>query len=217
MANITIGEVRFSYIHLMKPYAHTPGGEEKYSATILLPKSNVQAKAAIDAAIEEAKQRGIGGSWNGAAPKFVPTPIHDGDGVRPNGEEFGPECKGHWVFTANAKEDHRPEIVDANLQEIINPTEIYSGMYGKVSISFYPYNFNGRKGIGCGLGPVMKTRDGEALGGGRVTAAQAFGAPAGQASAGQAFGAPAGQASAGQSTLRRDPITGQVIDEGVPF
>ncbi|MBQ1417716.1 MAG: DUF2815 family protein, partial [Selenomonas sp.] len=42
----------------------------------------------------------------------------------------------------------------------------------------------GKKGIGFGLGPVQKTRDGEPLGGGRMSAAQAFGAPQQQAAAG---------------------------------
>ena len=60
---------------------------------------------------------------------------------------------------------------------IINQSEVYSGMYGRVNITFYPYMFGGKKGIGCGLGPVQKLRDGEALGGSSMTAAQAFGAP----------------------------------------
>lgn len=188
MANLTTGIVRFSYVHLVKPYAHMPGQEEKYSTTILLPKTDTQTKAAIDAAIEEAKQRGTANIWGGTAPKVVPTPIYDGDGVRPNGEEFGQECKGHWVFTAGANLEHKPEIVDANLQPIIDPTEIYSGMYGRVSINFFPYNYAGKKGIGCGLGPVQKLKDGEALGGSMISAAQAFGTP-----------------------VKVDPITGEVI------
>ena len=32
----------------------------------------------------------------------------------------------------------------------------------------------GRKGIGCGLNAVLKTKDGEVLGGGRVTVDEAF-------------------------------------------
>lgn len=173
--NVTTGTVRFSFVHLTKPYAYTPGAEEKYSATILVPKSDVKTKKAIDAAIEAAKQRGLSDKWNGQAPKVLPTPVYDGDGVRPNGEEFGPECKGHWVFTASAKEDFKPEIVDANMQAILDPSEIYSGMYGRVNVNFYPYSYAGKKGIGCGLGPVQKLRDGESLGGGALSAAAAFG------------------------------------------
>ena len=47
-------------------------------------------------------------------------------------------------------------------------------MYANVCLNFFAYNSTGKKGIGCGLGPVQKTRDGDPLGG-RVTAAEAFG------------------------------------------
>lgn len=178
ICNVTTGEVRMSYVHLFKPYASMQGQEEKFSVTVLVPKTDMDTMSRINAAIEAAKQRGINEKWNGQCPPIVPTPVYDGDGVRPSdGAAYGPECKGHWVFTASAKADYPPEIVDAHGNPIINQSEVYSGMYGRVNVNFYPYSFGGKKGIGCGLGPVQKTRDGEALGGGRVSASQAFGAP----------------------------------------
>lgn len=178
LCNVTTGEARLSFVHLTKPYAAIPGQEEKFSTTILIPKSDADTMNRINAAIEAAKQRGINEKWNGQCPPIVPTPVYDGDGVRPSdGMPFGAECKGHWVFTASAKVDYPPEIVDANRNPIINHSEIYSGMYGRVNVTFYPYSFSGKKGIGCGLGPVQKLRDGEPLSGGHVSAAQAFGAP----------------------------------------
>ena len=71
-----------------------------------------------------------------------------------------------------------------------------------MNVEFYPYNFNGKKGVGCSLGPVKKMRDGETLGGAAPTAAQAFGAPTMM----PATGAP-------QMHGRIDPITG----EDLPF
>lgn len=104
-------------------------------------------------------------------PPIVPTPVYDGDGVRPSdGMTFGPECKGHWVFTASAKADYPPEVVDKAGNPIITQAEVYSGMYGRVNVTFFPYAFGGKKGVGCGLGPVQKLRDGEALGGSMPTA-----------------------------------------------
>ena len=41
----------------------------------------------------------------------------------------------------------------------------YSGMYGRVTIRFFGYSNSGNKGVGCGLGNVLKTRDGEPLSG----------------------------------------------------
>lgn len=178
LTNVTTGKARLSYVHLFKPYAYQPGQEEKFSVTVLVPKSDADTKARIDAAIEAAKQRGINEKWNGQCPPIVPTPVYDGDGVRPSdGMPFGPECKGHWVFTASAKEDYPPEVVDKMGNPIINHSEVYSGIYGRVNVSFFPYAFGGKKGIGCGLGPVQKLEDGEPLGGSAPTAAQVFGAP----------------------------------------
>ncbi len=176
LTNVTTGEVRLSYVHLFKPYAAMIGQEEKYSVTVLVPKTDMDTMNRINAAIEAAKQKGIAEKWSGQCPPIVQTPMHDGDGTRPSdGMEFGPECKGHWVFTASAKVDYPPEVVDLEGNPIINQSEVYSGMYGKVNVNFFPYSFGGKKGIGCGLGAVLKTRDGEGLGGRMPTAAQAFG------------------------------------------
>ena len=175
--SVTTNEVRISYEHLVKPYAQQPGAEEKFSVTLLIPKADLITKQRIDAAVQAAITAGVSGKWNGVRPPQVAVPLHDGDGVRPNGESFGPECKGCWVMTASSKQ--RQDIVDLNLQPIIDATQIYSGMYCRVNINFFPYFNSGKKGIGCGLGPVQKTRDGEPLGG-RISAADAFGSSAPQ-------------------------------------
>ena len=173
LTNVTTGEVRFSYAHLFKPYAAMPGQEEKYSVTILVPKTDTDTMSRINAAIEAAKQKGTADKWGGQCPPVLAVPVYDGDGVRPSdGMPFGAECKGHWVFTASAKADYPPEIVDRMGNPIINQSEVYSGIYGRVNVTFYPYMFGGKKGIGAGLGPVQKLRDGEPLGGSAPTAAQ---------------------------------------------
>jgi hypothetical protein len=164
-------------VHLFTPYASQQGGEAKYSTTILLPKTDVATKMRIDAALNAAITEGISSKWNGVRPPMLAIPVYDGEGVRPSdGMPFGEECKGHWVFTASTKQ--APEIVDLSMQRIFNQTEIYSGIYARVSVRFFPYVSNGKKGIGCGLGPVQKIQDGEPLGG-RVSAAAAFGDNAG--------------------------------------
>lgn len=172
---VVTGQVRLSYVHLFQPYANQQGAEPKYSTTILVPKTDVATKQRIDAAIAAAKQAGATNAWGGVIPNIVPTPVHDGDGTRPSdGAEFGPECKGHWVLTATSKQ--APQVVDAGLNPIIDQSMVYSGMYGRVSMTFFAYNSNGRKGIGCGLDNVQKLTDGEPLGG-RSTAADDFAAP----------------------------------------
>ena len=212
LTNVTTGEVRLSYVHLFKPYAFQPGQEEKFSCTILIPKSDTETMARINNAIAAATEKGVSDKWNGVRPPVIPNPVYDGDGVRPSdGMAFGPECRGHYVLTASAKADYPPEVVDAQLNPVINQSEIYSGIYARVNISFFPYAFGGKKGIGCGLGPVQKTRDGEPLGGSAPKASQVFhAAPAApqnySASAAGSFGCQQPTAPAGGQGI--NPITG---------
>ena len=173
---LTTGEVRFSYLHVFQPYAQQQGAEPKYSATLLIPKTDVATKGLIDAAINAATNNGVGSKWNGIRPPQLRISVHDGDGGRPSdGMPFGDECKGHWVVTASNK--NAPFVVDANVQPILQQNEVYSGMYGRASITLFPYSSNGRKGVGCALNGIQKLRDGEALSG-RVSAEDAFGTPA---------------------------------------
>ena len=171
---ITITGVRFSYCNLFQPKApyNNPQGEPKYSCTILVPKTNTAAKAVIDQAVAAAIEAGVSAKWSGVRPPQPAICVHDGDGPRPSdGSAFGEECRGCWVFTASSKQP--PFVVDAQVQPIIDPTQVYSGMWGNVNVNFFAYNSAGKKGIGCGLNGVQKTGDGDPLGS-RLTAQEAF-------------------------------------------
>ena len=214
---VTITGVRFSYCNLFQPKApyKNPQGEPKYSCTILVPKTNTVAKAAIDQAVAAAIEAGVSTKWGGVRPPQPAICVHDGDGPRPSdGSAFGEECRGCWVFTASSKQ--APFVVDAQVQPIIDPTQVYSGMWGNVNVNFFAYNNAGKKGIGCGLNGVQKTGDGEPLSG-HVTAQEAFqpvAAPAAPQAVPQGWPAPSAAPGSYGSTPPRgniDPITGQPI------
>lgn len=236
-------EVRLSYVSLLQPKDSQFGNKQQYSVTILLPKSDVGTKQRIDAAIEAAKQLGKSKHWNGVIPPQVAIPIHDGDGVRPSdGMPYGEECKGHWVFNATSNVDQPPKVVDASLNPIVDPTEVYSGMYGRIAVNFGPYAQAGKKGVGCYLSTnVQKTRDGEPLGASAPAANEDFGGPAqpqqgygqqpqqgyGQPQSGayggqwqqpapqqQGYGQPQQQQQPTQQQ-QFDPVTGQPLNGGV--
>jgi hypothetical protein len=172
MSKILVKGVRFSYCNLTTPKVPLSGGDPKYQTTLLLPKSNVAMKQLIDKCIADAIEEGVKSKWGGVRPPTLAVPIHDGDGARPSdGMPYGDECKGCWVFSASTKD--KPQVVDARVMPILNDSDIYSGMYGNVSVSFYPYYKSGKKGIGCGLNNVMKTEEGESLSG-RGSAASDF-------------------------------------------
>lgn len=168
---VLTGEVRLSYAHLSEPYANPnqSGAEPKYSVTLLIPKTDVATKADIDASMKAAYEAAVVNDWKGARPQLRNALIYDGDGFRNDGSKFGPECAGHWVITASSK--MKPQVVDiSNINCELAPQDIYSGMYARVTINFFAFNRNGNKGVGCGLGNVLKMRDGEPLSGGASAA-----------------------------------------------
>lgn len=168
---VLTGEVRLSYAHLSELYKNPnqPGAKAKYSVTLLIPKADTVTKADIDASMKAAYDAAVVNDWKGARPQLRNALIYDGDGRRSDGSQFGPECAGHWVITASS--ERKPDVVhESNINCSLAPQDIYSGMYAKVTINFYAYNNAGGKGIACGLGNVMKTRDGEPLSGGASAA-----------------------------------------------
>ena len=156
------GKVRFSFCHIFEPQEPQGGGDAKYSVTLLIPKSDKPTLEKIQAAMAEAREYFCRRNGANALPQNPAHTLHDGDGMRANGEPFGPECRGCYVITVSSR--NPPVVVDAFQQEITNPAEVYSGCYGRASINFYGYNRNGKKGISAGLLAVKKLCDGEPFG-----------------------------------------------------
>jgi len=171
---INVGEVRLSYCHLFTPEAVADGGDKKYSVSVIIPKSNTKLVNAVKAAIEAAVQAGLP-KFGGKRPATLKTPLRDGDAERPDDEAYADS------YFINATSRTKPGIVKAmkvngesRLVEVTNEEEIYSGCYGYVSVNFFAFNNAGNRGIAAGLNNVLKTRDGEYLGG-RSSAQSDFG------------------------------------------
>lgn len=172
---LTIGTkaepVRFSYAYVHEPRAAEQGQEPKYSVTILIPKTYKEQLAKIEEAIEAAIEVGKQKHWSGKVPRFKYDVLRDGDEENPD----KPEYEGMMFISAKAGEKFRPKIFNANLEEIIDPDDFYSGCWGRVSVNFYPYNRKDSKGVACGLGNLMKTKDDTAFTGSGRSAAADFG------------------------------------------
>lgn len=154
---VITGEVRFSFLNVFEPKSIN-GSEEKYSVSLLIPKTDTKTINAINKAVEAAKQAGIS-KFGGKIPPMMKLPLRDGDEERPDDDTYS----GCYFLNANCKQ--KPGLVYKNGQQIIDSTDLYSGCYGHASINFYAFNTNGNKGIACGLNHLMKTKDGEPLGG----------------------------------------------------
>ena len=167
---VKTGKVRFSYVNIFSPRKADDSAEPKYSMTLLVPKSDTVTYQAMKRAIKAAIQTKPE-IFKGLTEQEIQTPIHDGDGRKPKGGAYGEECKGCWVVNTSSK--NKPGVVDINKEPITDPTEVYSGCYGRVTINAYAYNRNGNKGISFGLNNVQKRADGAPLDG-RVSAEDDF-------------------------------------------
>ena len=159
---ITGVDTRWSYANVWDPKSIN-GGTPKYSVSLIIPKSDKvtiqKIKAAIQAAYEEGESKLKGNGKSVPSLSVIKTPLRDGDLERPDDEAY------KNAYFVNANSATAPGIVDADRQQIIDRSEVYSGVYGRASINFYAFNSNGNKGIACGLNNLQKIRDGEPLGG----------------------------------------------------
>jgi len=163
---VVTGKVRLSYANVWEPKAIN-GSEPKYSVSIIIPKKDVKTIDAINKAVTAAMENGVA-KFGGKLPKLsaIKTPLRDGDTERDD-EAYAD------AYFINANSKVAPQIVDKDCNPILDQNALYSGCYGRVSITFYAFNSNGNKGIAAGLGNIQKLEDGEPLGG-RSSAATDF-------------------------------------------
>ena len=169
-SKVVTGKVRFSYVNIFKSRAFREGQDAKYSICLLIQKSDKATLHKLTVAMDEAVQEGISSKWGGKKPKNLHLPLRDGDEER---AEEAPEYDGMMFLNANSTT--KPGIVDKDLNEILDPDEVYSGCWGRASLNFFPYDSNGNRGVGVGLNNVQKLKDGERLGAARASAESDFG------------------------------------------
>lgn len=159
---VTTGKARFLYANVWTPKKNE-SGKEVYSVTLIIPKSDTATIEKINNAIADAYAE-YADAIKGSA-KSVPaladirTPLRDGDEERESDENFA------GSYFINASSIYPPGIFDADRNQITDKEEVYSGCFGRASISFFGYNRKGGRGISCGLRGLQKLEDGEKLGG----------------------------------------------------
>lgn len=170
---VTTGKVRLSFPHLLQPRAALePGGAAKYSVMLLIDKDDKETMKKIRAAEKAAYDLGVAGVFGGKKP------APDRASIIKDADEDGtaddyPERAGCYYMTVSASEAYPPDVVDAQLNEVLSPKQVYSGVYGRVSMQAYPYNTKGNRGVSFGLNNVQVFGIGERLAGG-PTAQQEF-------------------------------------------
>lgn len=174
ITKITIGEAQMNFVRVFEPEAFN-GGDPKYSVILSFPQENGELvkkiQDAIDACVEKAKTTMYGGKL----PKnFKIIELKDGDTDYEKDGFAG-------QFTLKASSAYKPEVVKKatvmgkpQLVPITDEEEFYSGCFGYASVSFFAYDNGVSKGVTCGLNSLLKSRDGERLGGGSGSAATDF-------------------------------------------
>jgi hypothetical protein len=127
---VITGIVRLSYANVWEPKSIN-GGAEKYSVSLIIPKSDTITLNAINAAVNAAIEEGKG-KFGGKIPNktTLKLPLRDGDIDRPDDEAY---ANSYFI---NANSNTAPQIVDRNVNPILDHSEVYSGVYARVSINF---------------------------------------------------------------------------------
>lgn len=150
--------VRLSYVALLEPKQVKGKGKFKYQASVLIDKKDkALVKQILDA--QEAAEK-LGSAKLATMKSKMEYALKDGDIEKPD----DPNYEG--MYYLSAKSDNKPQIVKkglgGKLVRITEPGEVYSGMWGIVSVNLYAYA-NESRGIATGLGNVVKVKDGEAF------------------------------------------------------
>ena len=127
---VVTGIVRLSYANVWEPKSIN-GGKEKYSVSLIIPKSDKKTIDAINKAVDAAIEDGIS-KFGGKKPNkaAIKLPLRDGD-IERDDEAYKDS------FFVNANSTTPPQIVDAHVQPILDRSEVYSGCYARVSVTFY--------------------------------------------------------------------------------
>lgn len=159
---VVTGTVRLSYANIWEAKSIN-GGTPKFSASLIIPKSDTVTINKVIDAIQAAYTEGEGklkGNGKTVPPlATLKTPLRCGDTERPDDPAYADS------YFINANSATPPGVVDLARNIILERSEIYSGVYARASINFYAFNSNGNRGIACGLSNIQKICDGEPLGG----------------------------------------------------
>lgn len=153
---VVTGKVRFSYVNVFSPVVQDYSKPPKYSISLIIPKSDEETINAINLAVYECKvaNRHL---WGDTPLEEIRGGLRDGDF-----EKNDPAYDDSMFINATATV--RPGIVDKDTKPITNPTQFYSGCYGRAAITFYAHTAYGGQGIGCTLNNVQKLEEGDRLG-----------------------------------------------------
>lgn len=186
-SSLVTPEGRFSFPSLLTPKLKYKSQTEYEYSTQLLFKKGTDLKefnAKIDEAIAE-----VFGNDKSKWPKNISRPLIDQEVLIEKAIEkgYGHDHLEKGAMYMSAKTDakkSKPVVLDANRNEILDPTEIYGGAQGKLRVNLKVYAMDGvdpvtKKAVKTVyvtpyLQGALKTQDAPAFGSGRISAQDMF-------------------------------------------
>lgn len=167
MSNLITPEFRVSYASVFKSQKNDLNGKQEYSVVAIFPKAadlTALKQLAADAGAEK------WGPDQSKWPANFRKPFRkcnerwktvDGKQVVPDGYEDG---EAVFITLKQDADKGKPQIVDQNVQDIIEPRDFYSGCWARASVVAYAYDQKGNRGVSFGLRNLQKTRDDKPFG-----------------------------------------------------
>lgn len=150
-----LGPVRLSYLSVFKPRLNTLRKVEEYSAVLLIPKAPNNFCAdpmAMLKSIREVIEKALKEKFK-EIPKKWETCLLDGDVETDNeGEAKHP---GYWFISSRSAVEYPPVLIDAKRNPVLSATDWVSGDWGNVKLSFFGYEFEGKKGVSTSLRAIQ--------------------------------------------------------------
>lgn len=172
---VKLPEFRLSYPNLFKPKLNDYSGKLEYSCVALFPLG--ADLSGLERAIKQAFTEAFGpneAKWPREKPGADGKPGPLVQPLKDQGERAKMSDDGKMVLPAgyvagakylNLKTAQKPGVVDAQVQPIVEASEVYGGCYCLATVTVYAYKHPVRQGVTVSLQNVQKTRDGEKFGG----------------------------------------------------
>lgn len=152
---VVTGRVRVAYPNLFTPRPkYGDPSKTEYSCMVLIPKRD---KATVDKVRAAMKSVAVAKWGESVKMSDIKLWLQDGD-QSDKGEAF----EDH--FFINLKTKNKPGVLGTDHQPMLDPDELQSGDYARVSFNAYTYDNVGGKGVSFGLHNVMKLADGDPIG-----------------------------------------------------
>ena len=168
---VVTGKVRLSYVKFAEPEADD-NGNETYRCQVLIPKKDKDTLQRCKVAVQQATLKFAKGD-KAKAQKLLKHPKWHKPLRDPVAEDLEGEQYEGCVFLS-AKSKDQPAMLLKNGTRVEKARDIlkhfYSGVYVNASLSFYPFDTKGNKGVAVAINSVIFNSEGERLDG-RVDAA----------------------------------------------